>query len=87
MESSTPPKDHLTTFENQWALIKSRTDQARPNDASKLAYSLQSFFNSSEIKATVLLASLPSTMNEYINNLMTKDNLTYEMVYNHLITY
>lgn len=78
-------KDHIVNFESKWTSLASRTNQAATTDANKLAYALKSFFQSSEIKASLLLGSLPDSMNNIVENLQTKDNLTYELAYNHLM--
>ena len=78
-------KDHIVNFESIWTSLASRTNQATATDANKLAYALQLFFQSSEIKASLLLGSLPDSMNNIVENLQTKDNLTYELAYNHLM--
>ena len=68
-----------------WFITASRTNQAATTHTNKLAYALKSFFESSEIKAALLLGSLPDSMNNIVENLQTKDNLTYELAYNHLM--
>ena len=65
--------------------LASQTNQAAATDTNKLAYALKLFFQSSEIKASLLLGSLPETMNNIVENLQTKDNLTYELAYNYLM--
>ena len=42
-------------------------------------------FESPEAKAAVLLHSLPESMNNIVDNLQTKDDLTYDHVYNKLL--
>ena len=78
-------KDHIVDFESKWTSLASRTNQASATDTNKLAFALKPFFQSSEIKASLLLGSLPETMNNIVENLQTKDNLTYELAYNHLM--
>ena len=78
-------KDHIVDFESKWTSLASRTNQSAVTDTNKLAFALKPFFQSSEIKASLLLGSLPDTMNNIVENLQTKDNLTYELAYNHLM--
>ena len=78
-------KDHIAAFELKWTTLASRTEQSTGSDTNKLAYALKPFFKSSEIKASLLLGSLPDSMSNIIENLQTKDNLTYELAYNHLM--
>ena len=78
-------KDPLVLFESQWASIANWTNQSSVTDANKLAWALRTIFRSSEVKASLLLASLPNSMNNIVEKLQTKDNLTYESAYNHLM--
>jgi len=42
-------------------------------------------FESPEAKAAILLRSLPESMNNIVDNLQTKEDLTYDHVYNKLM--
>jgi len=44
-------------------------------------------FESPEAKAAILLRSLPESMNNIVDNLQTKENLTYDHVYNKLMDF
>ena len=50
-----------------------------------LLFAFQSVFESPEAKAAILLCSLPESMNNIIDNLQTKEDLTYDQVYNKLM--
>ena len=76
MEAGTNLRTHITTFETKWTQMAARTREAKSTDASKLAYRLNFILTSLEAKASFLLASLPSSMDNIVDNLRSKDKTT-----------
>ena len=60
------------------------THKAKSTDTSELTYWLNFILTLLEAKASFLLTSLPSTMDNIIDNLRSKDKTTWEDVYNHV---
>jgi len=69
-------QDHLTGFHNNWIRLKDRSQQGR----GELSRTLQALTASNEVKAAFLLISLPSSMDNIVDNLQTKERVTYEDV-------
>ena len=74
-----PPSPNLT----QWIRLQTRCSTARATDQFTLPSVFQTVFESAEAKAAFLLNTLPSSMSNIKDNLMIKDNLTYEQCYQH----
>ena len=84
MDDSASLPDHLNTFETLWTRFKLRLANSKP---SKLEKAWKTVGDSLESKATFLLRSLPQTQ-QYLNiidNLTTKDDITYDTVYARLL--
>jgi hypothetical protein len=73
---------HLTEFHNRWMRLDMRCAATKDN---KLAKALHTVTQSDEAKAAFLLCSLPSSMENVIDNLQTKTNLTYSEVFGRLL--
>ena len=67
-------QDHLTRFHNGWIRLKDRSQQGK----GELCKTLQVLTASNEAKAAFLLISLPSSMDNIVDNLQTKEKVTYE---------
>ena len=63
-------------FHNDWIRLKDRSQQGK----EELSKTLQALTASSEAKAAFLLVSLPSLMDNIVDNLRTKERVTYEDV-------
>ena len=66
--------DHLTGFHNYWIRLKDRSQQGRGEPSR----TLQALTASNEAKTAFLLISLPSSMDNIVDNLQTKERVTYE---------
>ena len=75
--------DHLSNFDNLWTRLKERTSSATSEE--RLDFVLKGLADSDEAKGTFLLLSLPKTYDNIVDNLQTKENLTYNDVYQRLI--
>jgi hypothetical protein len=73
---------YLTEFHNRWMRLDMRCAATKDN---KLAKALHTVTQSDEAKAAFLLCSLPSSMENVIDNLQTKTNLTYSEVFGRLL--
>jgi len=73
--------DHLNGFNNDWARLQTRTSNTR----DELGRCLQTLTRSNHAKAAFLLVSLPESMNNIIDNLQTKGDLTFEDVHARLL--
>ena len=69
-------QDHLTGFHNDWIRLKDRSHQGKGG----LSQTLQTLTASNKAKAAFLLISLPSSMDNIVENLQTKIKVTYEDV-------
>jgi len=77
--------DTITKFDTEWTRLNNRCSTATAASAFKLPFVFKSVFESPEAKAAFLLNTLPSSMYNIKDNLMTKDNLTYEACYQRLM--
>jgi len=68
--------DHLNAFNNDWVRLHNRTS----NTKDELSRCLQTLTRPNHAKAAFLLLSLPELMNNIIDNLQTKGDLTFEDV-------
>lgn len=66
--------DHLTSFTNAW----DRLQQRSLSSTSGVANAFQDVTLSDEVKGAFLLLSLPESMNNIIDNLVTKDLIKYQ---------
>ena len=65
-------QDHLTSFHNDWIRLKDMSQQGK----GELSKTLQALTTSNEAKAAFLLISLPSSMDNIVDNLQTKEKVT-----------
>jgi len=75
--------DHLSTFDNLWTRLKERTCAA--TSTQRLDFALKSLADSDEAKGAFLLLSLPKAYDNIVDNLQTKENLTYNDIYQRLM--
>ena len=75
----------ITRFDTEWARLQTRCSTARATDTFTLPFAFRTVFESAEAKAAFLLNILPSSMSNIKDNLMTKDNLTYDHCYQRLM--
>ena len=75
----------ITKFDSEWTRLQTRCSTAKATDQFTLPFVFQTVFESAEAKAAFLLNTLPSSMSNIKDNLMTKDNLTYEQCYQRLM--
>ena len=75
----------ITKFNAQWTRLNTRCSTARETDEFALPYDFQGVFQSPRAKAAYLLLTLPPSMSNIRDNLMTKDNLSYEQCYQRLM--
>ena len=78
--------DHLTAFDNLWQRLKARSKNSKSSNLAQTAAStFASLTSSDEAKATFLLLTFPKSFDNVIDNLQTKENLTYDDVCNRLM--
>jgi len=77
--------DHINKYDTLWNRLHLRCSTATSSDRYTLPFAFQSVFESPEAKAAILLRSLPESMNNIVDNLQTKEDLTYDHVYNKLM--
>jgi len=78
---TTPMSEHLSGFNNDWNRLLNRTIAAK----GQLGRSLRTLAECNHSKAGFLLISLPESMNNIIDNLQTKGDLTFEDVHSRLL--
>ena len=76
---------HINKFDSSWTRIQHRCSTATATDDFDLPYVFKSVFESLTAKAALMLYSLPSSMDNIVDNLQTKDGLTYDQVYQKLM--
>ena len=81
LEDGASMHDHLNAFNNDWVRLHNRTS----NTKDELGRCLQTLTRSNHAKAAFLLVSLPESMNNIIDNLQTKGDLTFENVHFRLL--
>ena len=74
--------DHINKYDTLWNRLHLRCSTATSSDRYTLPVAFQSVFKSPAAKAAILLRSLPELMNNIVDNLQTKEDLTYDHVYN-----
>ena len=84
-DTATPIAEHINAYDTYWNRIQLRCSAATPYDRYALPFVFKSVFESPEAKAAILLRSLPESMNNIVDNLQTKEDLTYDHVYNKLM--
>jgi len=77
--------DHINKYDTLWNRLHLRCSTASSTDRYTLRFVFQNVFESPEAKAAILLHSLPESMNYIVDNLQTKEDLTYHHVYNKLM--
>jgi len=77
--------DHMNKYDTLWNPLHLRCSTASCTDRYTLLFFFQTVFESPETKETILLRFLPESTNNIINNLQTKEDLTYDHVYNKLM--
>ena len=80
--------DHLTEFRNNWDRLAQRgtTYTAGTAADATIPQVISVMTSSLATKGAFLLCFLPPSMDNIVDNLMTKDNLTYDDIYSRLIT-
>ena len=74
--------DHINKYDTVWNRLYLRCSTAYSTDRYTLPFVFQTVLESPEAKAAILLRSLPESMNNIVDNLQTKEELTYDHVYN-----
>ena len=77
--------DHINKYDTLWNGLHLRCSTASSTDRYTLPFVFQTVFESHEAKAAILLRSLPESRNNIVDNLQTKEDLTYDYVYNKLM--
>jgi len=77
--------NHINKYDTLWNLLHLRCSTASSTDRYTVPFVFQTVFESREAKAAILLRSLPESMNNIVDNLQTKEDLTYDHVYNKLM--
>ena len=77
--------DHINKYDTLWNRMQHRCSSAAETDRYALPFVFKSVFESPEAKAAILLRSLPESMCNIVDNLQTKEDLTYNHVYNKLL--
>jgi hypothetical protein len=75
--------EHLTAFTYRWQRLNSRCATSK----SEIAKALSNFTNSQQVKAAFLLISLPSEMDNIVDNLQMKADLSYADIYARLMDF
>ena len=75
----------ITRFDTEWTRLQTRCSTVRATDTFTLPFAFQNVFESTEAKAAFLLNTFPSPMSNIKDNLVTKDNLTYDHCYQRLM--
>src|SRR5205814_3450353 len=78
-------KDHLLEFDTNWNRLQHRCSSARQSDTNTLPYLFHPVLASEQAKAVFLLRSLPRSMESIVDNLQTKQGLTYDDAYQRLV--
>ncbi|KAI0992821.1 hypothetical protein K3495_g15363 [Podosphaera aphanis] len=73
--------DHLSRFETSFSHIFSRCSESSRQEA----IALKNFLSVEEVKIMCLFRSLPSSLSNIVDNLSTKDHLTYSIVNKRLL--
>ena len=76
---------HINKFDSSWTRIQHRCSTATATDTFDLPFVFKPVFESLTAKAALMLYSLPSSMDNIVDNLQTKDGLTYDQVYQKLM--
>ena len=85
LESKAGIADHLIKFDTTWNDLQHRCSTAEAEDRFKLPFAFKSVFESLEAKAALMLYTLPSSLENVVDNLQTKQDLTYDQAYQKLI--
>ena len=81
-----PVSHHINQYDTLWNRLHLRCSTASPTDRTTLPFAFKSWFESPKAKAALLLRSLPESINNIVDNLQTKADLTYYHVYNYFQT-
>ena len=84
-DASEPISDHINKYGTQWNRLQFRCSTATSSDRYALPLAFKLLFESTEAKAALLLRSLPESMNNIVDNLQTKEDLTYDHVHQRLL--
>ena len=76
--------EHIAEFESRWTTANSRLSTATTNSKAWIR-GLQLAFSDEEFKAHLLLSTLPSTMDNIVDNLRTKEAMSYSDVRTRLL--
>ena len=76
---------HLPTFDQKWTRLQRYCAGAKETDSFKLPLAFKPLFESLEAKAAFLLLSLPPSLENVVDNLQTKQDLTYDQAYQRLL--
>lgn len=77
--------DHINQYDTLRNQLHLHCSTASPIARYTVLLVFQNVFESPEAKAALLFLSLPESTNNIIDNLQTKDDLTYDLVYNKLL--
>jgi len=81
----TPISDHIATFDSLWHRLQERTtasasSKSSPEKKDSIAAVFANLSLSSEAKASFLMLTFPKSFDNVIDNLQTKENITYDEV-------
>ena len=71
--------EHIIEFETLWTAVNTKTSTGDPNSKQWIRGLKQAFANE-EFKAHLLLRTLPSSLDNVVDNLRTKDTISYSDV-------
>jgi len=77
--------NHINKYDILWNRLYLRCSTTSSTHRYTLPFVFQTVFESPQAKAAFLLGSLPESMNNIVDNLQTKEDLTYDHVYNKLM--
>lgn len=76
---------NLTEFDAQWTELQNYCCSAKFDNKFKLLHAFGSVFESLEMKVIFFINRLPISIENYKDNLMTKEDLSYDRLYHWLL--
>ena len=76
-EDSTSWSSHIEGFESRWSIVNAKVSTASSTSKPPWLEGLKLCFNDQVFKAHLLLRTLPSSMNNFVDNRVRKLDLTY----------
>lgn len=78
IDSKSEMADKLTKFKIMWTRLQTRCSVATAGNEFTLPYALKSVIESSYVKDTFLLSKISSLLENIKDDLMTKEDFSYE---------